>query len=422
MLILKMAVKNLLRYKKRTLITAVAIAIGLIFYIFMDSLLEGWYGKTYQQYMDYEVASGKIVKKSWWTEKERLPLSQSIEDTESITALLDELEIEYTPRTEFLADLVFYKDPFPEDGVYPTRITAVDPVRDGDIFKLADSINNEYSRGEFLKEGDDGIIVGNVLANKLGIEIGYPVRLQFSGKMGYQEVLSTKVIGIIKTENHLINIKGVFLAIDAADYYLEMDGSVTSYSIKVPAGRSGIVRLEELKEKLPDEYELLGYEEIASDFMAMQEMEDSFVTLFLFLIFLIAAVGISNTMMMAIFERRREIGMLRAQGVTDRTIQLMFFLEAGGIGIVGTLAGLILGALLNIFMVNHGLNYGAMMNVTDDFINFGNIVIDSHMKGVWSPKSFLTGGVLAIIVSSLAAYFPTHRMLKKDIPDNLRMD
>ncbi len=421
MLVIKMALKNLFRYKRRTIITSAAIAVGLVFYILMDSLLLGWYGSTERQYIDYEVASGRIVKKSWWEEKDRLPLSRSIENTGEITSLLDNLGINYTPRTEFKADLIFYKDPFPEDGVYPTRVVAIDPEQDGEIFKLADSIDHEHSRGEFLSVGNEGIIVGNALADKLHIEVGYPIRLQFPGKLGYQEILDTRVIGIVKTEAHLVNLNGVFITMDTADYYLEMAGAVTGYAIKVPAGRKGSARLKELERGLPEEYRILGYEEIAANFMAMKQMEDSFVSLFIFFIFVIAAVGVSNTMMMAIFERRREIGMLRAQGFTDRKIQLMFFMEAGGIGVIGTTAGLFLGALANIPLVEIGMNYGALLQAEGDFIDFGSMVIDSYMKGVWSAQSFFNGGFLAILVSSLAAYFPTHRMLKKSIPDNLRM-
>ncbi|MFP4268866.1 MAG: ABC transporter permease, partial [Spirochaetaceae bacterium] len=63
-MLFKMAVKNLFRYKKRTFITSIAIAFGLMFYILMNSLLMGWYGSTEQQYINYEVADGRIVKKA----------------------------------------------------------------------------------------------------------------------------------------------------------------------------------------------------------------------------------------------------------------------------------------------------------------------------------------------------------------------
>ncbi|HDQ15219.1 MAG TPA: ABC transporter permease [Sediminispirochaeta sp.] len=418
----KMALRNIFRYKKRSFITSIAIALGLMFYILMNSLLMGWYGSTEQQYIDYEVASGRIVKKAWWADKDRMPLSESIEETDRITSLLEELGIAYTPRSEFAADLVFYKNPYPEDGVYHGRVLAIDPQRDAELFELADSIHNEHSRGEFLGEGNDGIVVGNALADKLNMEVGYPIRLQFTGKQGFEEVLDTRIIGIVKTGSHLFNLNGIFMSLDTADYYLGMDGAVTSYSIQLPPGGGGEKAMTLLEERLPEEYRIIGYEEIASDFMAMKQMEDSYVSLILFLVFVIAAVGVSNTMMMAIFERRREIGMLRAQGLTEGKIQILFFLEAGGIGAIGTLFGLSLGALLNIPLVNRGLNYAAMMGTNEEFVNFGSLVIDSHMKGIWSLTPFLVGGVMAVLVSSLAAYFPSHRMLRRSIPDNLRID
>jgi len=368
------------------------------------------------------VASGKIVTAGWWDDKERLPLSLSIAETRRITTLLDDLAISYTPRTEFAADLIFYRNPYPEDGVYPTKVVAIDPERDARIFDLAGAIDHEYSQGVFLTAESDGVVVGNALAEKLHIEVGYPIRLQFTGKPGYEEILDTRVIGIVKTEAHLVNLHGVFISMETADEYLEMEGAVTGFSIQVPRGRRGETALRELDARLPAEYRLLGYEDIASDFMAMAEIENSFVGVMLFLVFIIAAVGVSNTMMMAIFERRREIGMLRAQGFTDRKIQVMFFLEAGGIGLVGAAVGLALGALLNIPLVRVGLNYGAMLHSDQDFVDFGGLVIDSYMKGVWSAKPFVSGGVLAVLISSFAAYFPTRRMLKQSIPDNLRMD
>jgi len=422
MQILKLAVRNLFRHGRRTLITAIAIAVGLAFYIFIDSLLMGWYSGTERDYIDYEVASGRIVKEAWWEEKDRLPLSKSIEDTKPITALLEELEINYTPRTEFGADLIFYEDPYPQNGVYPAKVVAVDPERDAEIFELIDSMKAEHSRGEFPEKGNDGIVVGNALADKLDMEIGYPIRLQFTGKMGYEEILDTRIVGIVKSESNMVNLYGVFITLDTAEYYLQMDGAVTGYAVKVPDNRKGTERLQELRRRLPEEFRLLGYEEIAADFVSMQQMEDSFVYLFYLLIFIIAAVGVSNTMMLAIFERRREIGMMRAQGFSDRKVRRMFLLEAGGIGLMGTVGGLALGALVNIPLVNRGINYGMLLETQGDVVDFGSIVIDAYLKGVWSPGAFVTGAVIAILVSSLVAWFPIHRILKKSIPDNLRFD
>jgi ABC-type lipoprotein release transport system permease subunit len=422
MLLPKMALRNLFRHPKRVIITSIAIAVGVAAFILFDSLLSGWFTETERGYIDYEVASGRIVRDSWWKERDELPLTEAITDTDAITTLLEDLDIPYAPRTEFRADLVFYEDPYPSSGVYPTRVVAVDPELDARVFDLAKSIDNPGSRGQFLTDDTDGIVVGAALADDLHMEVGYPVRLQFAGNAGYEEVVSSEVIGIVKTDSPIHNTTGVYMSLDAADYYLQTTGAVTGYSFELPSGRRGAALMNELRERLPDEYRILGYEEIAEAFVAMQEAESGGAGAVIFIVFLIAAVGVSNTMMMAVFERRREIGMLRAQGLPDRSIFVLFFLEGAGIGLVGALFGVAIGALVNIPLVNIGLDYGALLQMQGDVIDMGSIALPSSLKGMWRGQAFLVSGIVAILVSSLVTWFPTRRLLRQDIPTNLRQD
>lgn len=420
MLLPRMALRNLFRHPKRTVITSIAIALGVAAFILFDSLLDGWFTETERGYRDYEVASGRIVRESWWQEREKLPLSESIVETETITGILEELDIPYAPRTEFKADLVFYEDPYPSSGVYPTRIVAVDPERDARIFELANSIENPQSRGSFLTDDTDGIVVGSALAGDLHMEVGYPIRLQFTGRNGYEELVNSEVIGIVKTASPIHNTTGVYMSLDAADFYLQTDGAVTGYAFQLPGGRRGRALMNELAERLPEEYRILGYEEIAEDFVAMQEAESGGANAIIFIVFLIAAVGVSNTMMMAVFERRREIGMIRAQGVRDRSIFALFFLEGAGIGLIGAGVGALLGGLVNIPLVNTGLHYGRFMPTEGDVVDMGAIALSTYMKGVWNVETFVLAVGIAVLVSAVVTVFPTRRLLKKDIPTNLR--
>jgi len=422
MLLTKMAARNLLRHPKRVAITSIAIAVGVAGFILFDSLLSGWFTETERGYRNYEVASGRIVRDSWWQERDELPLSESITDTAAVTSLLDDLGVPYTPRTEFLADLVFYEDPYPSSGVYPTRVVAVDPERDARIFDLAAAMEQPESRGEFLTDDTDGIVVGAALADDLHMEVGYPVRLRFTGMEGYEEVVSSRVIGIAKTDSPIHNTTGVYMSLEAADYYLQTDGAVTGYALEVPPGRRGNELMRALRERLPEGYRILGYEQIAEAFVAMQEAESSGANAIIFIVFLIAAVGVSNTMMMAVFERRREIGMLRAQGVTDRSIVALFFLEGAGIGLVGAVVGVALGAGVNVPLVNTGIDYGALLGMQGDVVDMGAIALPSALKGVWRAQAFVASAFAAVAVSSLVTWFPTRRLLRQDIPTNLRHD
>ena len=114
----KLAFKNLARYKKRTAITALSIAVGLAFYIYLDSMIEGSVHDSERNLFMYETGNGVIQTDAYWDDKDLLPLEYSIENMERVRAVLNELEIPFAERTNFSADLLVYKDPFPKTEIY----------------------------------------------------------------------------------------------------------------------------------------------------------------------------------------------------------------------------------------------------------------------------------------------------------------
>ncbi len=126
--ILQLAVKNLSRYKRRTIITSVAIAVGLMMYIIVDSILGG--GATLESMRNlrwYETASLRIYADGYWEDRAFLPLETSIENPESLIPLVEEEQGIATVRTTFAADMILYSDDFGEDGNMSVRVTAIDP-------------------------------------------------------------------------------------------------------------------------------------------------------------------------------------------------------------------------------------------------------------------------------------------------------
>ncbi|HKM07504.1 MAG TPA: FtsX-like permease family protein, partial [Sphaerochaeta sp.] len=164
-----------------------------------------------------------------------------------------------------------------------------------------------------------------------------------------------------------------------------------------------------------DDLEARSWRDLAKDYLAIAEAKRGGTGIILFLVFIIAAVGISNTMLMAMYERTRELGMMRALGMKDSHIRLTFIFEAGGIGLLGALVGIALGALGNIFMVNVGIDYGSLLRDMD----FG-YRIQSIIRGTWSIKSFVITFVTGISLSMLVSIIPIRRALKMDIPACLR--
>jgi cell division protein FtsW (lipid II flippase) len=135
----------------------------------------------------------------------------------------------------------------------------------------------------------------------------------------------------------------------------------------------------------------------------------------LILIFIIAGVGVSNTMMMGIFERKYEVGMMRSLGMTDRDIMKGLILEAMGIGFIGLTIGVILAIPLNIFLVNHGIDYGFMLKDFD--VGYRTTGV---LHGKWKISSFIYSALAGLSISGIMAIIPSRRILKKSISENLR--
>ena len=144
-------------------------------------------------------------------------------------------------------------------------------------------------------------------------------------------------------------------------------------------------------------------------------MKKSGSNIILLMVFVIAAVGISNTMLMAINERIRELGMLRALGMKDSQIRLAFLFEAGGIGLFGSIMGLLLGVLLSFWVVTRGVDLSAFVSDMDLGYRISGIA-----RGAWHPEAMIIAFLFGIILTVLVAFLSTRRALRRGISDCLR--
>jgi ABC-type antimicrobial peptide transport system permease subunit len=135
----------------------------------------------------------------------------------------------------------------------------------------------------------------------------------------------------------------------------------------------------------------------------------------LFLVFLIAAVGVSNTMLIAVYERIREFGTMRALGMDDGAIRATMVLEAGAIGLLGSLAGVAVGAVATWWLVNWGIDMSGM---------YGDVSVGYRVTGIfrgaWNPGTMVAAVIFGIAASMAIALLPARRALKLDVAQCLR--
>lgn len=410
--LISLAFKNLTRYKRRTLITAGAIAFGLMLYIFIDSMLMGAEVESVRNLKWYETASARILNEDYWENRHQKPLDMSIANPDQIIGKLEENGITATKRMTFSGDLILNSDDFGEDGNLPVSVTAIDPNKDFEVFKFGTTLVD----GRFLEPGEDAVLMGSWFAEDIGAKVGYWITVVTRGNGGFFEAMDLEIVGILNCPNPNVNRTLLMMPISTANDYLAMDGAVTEINVALPENvdvNSEVLRIQDLLNG--DKLTVMSWEVMAADYLALAEAKRSGSGMILFLIFIIAAVGISNTMLMAIFERIRELGMMRSLGMSDGKIRLTFMLEGAGIGIIGSIFGIFLGVLANLYLIYVGIDYGFILRDMD--IGYR---LQAIFRGVWNPGTMILAFIFGVVFSTLFAFFPTIRALRTDIPACLR--
>lgn len=156
--------------------------------------------------------------------------------------------------------------------------------------------------------------------------------------------------------------------------------------------------------------------EFAKDYLALRQSKQKGSYLLIVMILLIAAVGIVNTILMSVYSRVREIGVLRAYSMTPKDIKALFVREGLILGAVGSLAGLGFGALIVWYLNSVGLSVGQVFGNVD----LGAIPLNGVLRGEWRPATYVVGFAFGIIVAWLAARIPAKRAAKLEPTDALK--
>lgn len=410
-----LATRNLLRHTRRTLITASAVAVGLALYILIDSMLVGIEIESERNLIWFETGTAQVLGEGYLDERAERPLTYTVEDPQEIRRRLEEAGLATTPRTVFRAELIVFRDPYPEDGAVVATAYGIDPETDDEVYRLAETVSD----GVMFGPEEPGAILGSWLAEDLGADVGYPLTLVTRTRNGYYQTIDLEITGIAHTPNPVINRTAVFLPINLVDEYLEMDGAVTELAIGAGTLRSPDAVTDEASTILSGigGINIVGWRELAADYLAIAEMKQGGSDVIMLLVFVITAVGISNTVLLSILERTRELGMLRAIGLRDREVFTTLLMEAGGIGVIGATLGLILGAILAWLMVNVGIDYGTMLRDMDIGYRITGVVY-----GAWNPTAFVQAAVMGVFLSVVTAIVPVRRALRMNVVDALRAE
>lgn len=411
---LAFAWKNLFRHLRRTLITASALAVGLGVFLLVDSMLQGAGRETERNLVTCEFGSLRVASPPAAGDPEKLSLRDPLTDPGTLAALVRARGWTAAPRLAFEAELITGGREFASSRV--VRALGIDPGADASVFSRKDL----RIQGRWPGAGQSAVVLGRWLAEDLEATVGQGVTLTTRTREGSFQVLDLEVAGLVESPDPVVNRTGVYLPLDVVQAQLGMPGMVTEVAVGLPPGTDAAAEAPRLEADLIRAgfgIRVLSWEALAGDYLALAAGKQKGSSFILFLVFVIAAVGVGNTLMLAFYERKTEIGMLRALGMSDRRLFWTFVAEAAGIGVLGAAAGLVLGAALVAWIVVAGIDFTALIRQMDIGYRISGV-----FYGVWDPRSFVGAGVAGVLLAALCAVGPTRRALKLPITESLRAE
>ncbi len=397
----KLAGKNLMRQKKRTVITFLTLSIGIFSYIAVDSLLLGMDQMAIDNLTSLQSGHLQVLHPEYEAEREDLTLDYTFEVGQLPQRISRVNEVEaVTPRITFSAQLNNGMDDLPVVG------TGVDPKTDLQVFDLEPHIS-----GRMPQAGAYEAVVGKSLADLMELGVGDYFTLISRTKAGAFQAIDLEVVGLANTPHPDINLATVFLPLDVAAESLGMSGQATEIFVRLAPTHDLEAAAEAVDDIVGERDGLRAYHwrEIAADFLAISESKRMFNLVFLAMIFLIGVIGVVNTILLSSMERVKEIGMMKAMGLKEKEIILEFALEAAGIGFLGSLSGIAIGAALNLYLINVGIDISAFFG--DMSVGYP---VTGSIYGVWNFQTMLISFALGLGVCLLASYLPARGAAAKD--------
>jgi len=391
-LYLRLAWRNIWRHRRRTIIIVLAMSLTLALMMFYDGLMYGFTDVIYGNAVKVLGGNIQVHAEGYRAQANSTPLLP-LADAQAVikTAEANPLTLAATQRIN-TGGLVTSRE-----GAFAVRITGVEPESE-----LKVNIIGQYVKaGRNLTSSDgDNILIGKGLADAMNVQVGDRITLVGRSQHEQMRQRTMTVVGIFDLGMADIEKQTVYLSLGEAQSLFNLGGQSTEVAVFMTQIGQEAAVIKSMKSSLPG-YEIESFEANYPDMASAINTKGGVMNIFSIIIIAIAGVGILNLLLMAVYERTREIGMLGAMGFKPRQISLLFILEGTMIGLVGVAVGIVIGLVIN----------GALMKVGLDFASFSTVtsymaLIKDRVYPTWGIEKLLMRASMVAIISALAAVIP----------------
>jgi ABC-type lipoprotein release transport system permease subunit len=391
-LYLRLAWRNIWRHRSRTIIIVLAMSMTLALMMWYDGLMSGFTDAIYGNAVKVLGGNIQVHATGYRAQADSTPLLPLTDPQAVIKAAeANPLVLGATQRIN-TGGLVTN-----HEGAFAVGITGVQPENE---LKL--NIIGQYVKaGRNLTSSDmDNILIGKGLADAMSVQVGD--RITLVGRSQHQQMRqrTMTVVGIFDLGMADIEKQSVYISLGEAQSLYDLNGQSTEVAVFLKKLGQEAAVIQGMKSSLTG-YEIESFEANYPDLASAISTKGGVMDIFSVVIIAIAGVGILNLLLMAIYERTREIGMLGAMGLRPAQISLLFLLEGIMIGLVGVAVGIVFGLAINGLLMKVGLDFSSLSGVTSYMA-----LIKGRIYPSWGTEKLLMRASVVEIISALAAVIP----------------
>jgi ABC-type lipoprotein release transport system permease subunit len=394
-----MAWRNVWRNGRRTTIALLAIALGLTLMLFFDGLVGGAKQAIYGNVVRLQGGNVQIHAPGYREKASQMPLYVLEDADAAVQVALAQPQVVAAARRIKTSGMVSTRE-----GTMPVVITGIDPEREAAVSLVAENL----TQGRYLEAADeDVLLIGKGLARELAASVGD--RITLVGRATHRQMRrrTMTVVGIYDLGMEVVEKGAVYVSLREAQTLFDLRNGATEVAVYLERIGQEPAVVEALQASLRG-YEVDAWDTLDPTVRDGLEINDQMMGFFGFVILLIAGVGILNLMLMAVFERTREIGILAAMGMKRRETVVLFLMEGMLIGLLGALVGSLLGGLVNVYMGRVGMPWTAR-----DYSDL-TAMMGERIYFRLAPEKVFGRALAASIIAALASLYPAWRASRRE--------
>jgi putative ABC transport system permease protein len=386
--VLKIAIRNMFRQKRRTALTSLTMLGGFVLAAVSIGWSDGTYSNIINMFTSDRLGQIQVHRAGYLDEPSSYDRIQDYGKIGQVIQTVEGVE-EWAPRV-YTAGLVSMGD-----KTAGAQLIGMDPERE----EAATGFSRKVIEGKPLSNAPYEALLGKGLARILGARVGDGIVLLTQAADGSMANDVFNVTGLVDTGDATSDRLGLYLNLADAQKFLVIGEEVHEIIIIVDDLKQVPEIVQSIRDRLDDpDLEVLPWQEFASSFYKAMKADQQGMWIMLFIIILIVAVGVLNTVLMSVLERRREYGLLKAIGTRPAMIVHLVLMELLVLVLISVSLGGILSLGVNWAISIHGIPMP--LKVTYGGIEFDRMYSEINARSLYIPA------VTVILSALLVGFFP----------------